>query len=240
MSTPAKIISTAQLRTHTNENNFPAATDGIDALNDVNDMINNEIVKRGKSQYFWDFFRQDSVIDQTEYNFEQWLVAWDGVANTIVNIKEISKVFIKYDTTDDFYTPVRYHTENDLVIDRDELAVNQSKNDPFFIINDRSIFIYPVPDVIVPLWIKIEAIYTPPKILLTSPESYLPLQQDKHTIYSLWMEWLIYKSQWKNKAADAQEAKKNFDEELTRLMTYLKWRSNQPKEKTLWDLSAYC
>jgi hypothetical protein len=39
------------------------------------------------------------------------------------------------------------------------------------------------------------AIYSPPEILLASTEAWLPLQPDKHYIYSLGMEWQIYKSQ---------------------------------------------
>lgn len=238
MSTPVEIINDALLDTHTNANNYNPETKGLRALNRVSDKINNEITKRAKSSYFWDFFRQDTVVWQSEYNFEVWEVFWDWDEYD-VNIKEISKVFIKYDDDQENYIPCRDSSSVELEYDREYYAANQPKSDPFFIIQDRSVFVYPAPDEIATLWIKMEAIYTPPKIAYDSPESYLPLQPDKHDIYNLWMEWFIYKSQGKNKAAEAQEAKKEFDEELTRLIVYLKTRYNQPKSKTMWDLSPY-
>lgn len=240
MSTPAEIIKEAQDNTHTNENNYPAATDWIRALNAVSDHINNEIVKNVNEYYFWDTFLIDTELNQTEYNIKTWKVAWDWSDPKIdVYIKEVTKCFIKYESTADFYTPVTKKSPELLEKDFDEYAQTQSKSDPIFYVQDRSIFVYPQPDPALSEWIKLNAIYTPPKILLASAESWLPLQPDKHNIYALWIEWQIYKSQWKNKNTEAQVAKKVFEEEITKVLTYLKKRIRTATPKTMWDLSDY-
>lgn len=240
MATPAEIILEAQDNTHTNENNYPAATKWIRALNNVNDYVNNKIVKYVNELYFWDEFFIDTVTDQTEYNIKTWLVAWDWSEPKIeVDILEVDKQYIKYDATADFYTPLDYSAPWDLEFDLEQYAQNQSVKDPFFYIRDRSIFVYPQPNPWMTDWIKLWAIYAPPRILLSSPASWLSLQANKHSIYSIWMEWQIYKSQWKNKTNEAQAAKKEFDEQLNDVLEFMKKRSRAPKVKTMWDLSEY-
>ena len=88
--------------------------------------------------------------------------------------------------------------------------------------------------------LKLNAIYSPPKILLSSPESWLAIQPDKHNIYVLWIEWQIYKSQWKNKTTEAQVALDVFEKALTKLMIHMKKRIRTATPKTMWSLDAYC
>lgn len=234
---PSEIIAKALLDTHTNSENYDPATVWIEALNIVSNTINNQIVETVREDYFWDEFKVDTVIWQTEYKIVEGEIAWDWVADTEVNIKKVNKLFIKYVDTDTYYTQVEYVAPYTLDKDLDEYAATQSGSSPFYYIQDRSVFIYPAPEVEITEWLKMNAIYTPPTILLASPESWLAIQPDKHYIYALWIEEQIYKSQWK--INEANNAKAIFNQELIKLMTYLKGRVNAAKTKTITWLDTF-
>jgi len=68
---PADIIAKALLDTHTDSVNYDPETLGLEALNIVNNEINNQIVSSVKEDYFWDEFTMDSVIGQAEYNITE-------------------------------------------------------------------------------------------------------------------------------------------------------------------------
>ena len=229
--TPAEIINKSLLDTHTSSANYELATVWIEALNIVSDYINNEVVQNVRENYFWNEFKVDSVINQSEYNISTAWMTWDSTPDVSVNLKKVNKVFIKYADTDTYYTRMDIVNPDLLEKDTAEYAASQSKAKPFFYIQDRSIFLFPAPDVAVSQGIQMNAIYSPPEITLTSNETWLPLQKDKHYIYSLGMEWQIYKSQ--GKLNEANNAKQIFEQELIKVMKYLKSRSNTPIKKTI-------
>ena len=234
---PADIIAKALLDTSTDSDNYDPATVGIEALNIVSDEVNNEVVQVVKEDYFWDRLKVDTIDLQNEYNITTAWITWDWVASTSVNVKKVNKIFIKYATTDTYYTRLTYQNPDTLEKDLEYYADNQSKTAPFYYIQDRSIFIYPAPTPWITQWLKMNAIYTPPAIALASPETWLPLQPDKHYIYALWLAEHIYKSQ--GKLQEANNARTLFKQELISLMTYLKSRSNAPKMKTISGLDKF-
>lgn len=233
---PSVIIDKALTDTHTNSTNYDPATLWLEALNIVSDYINNEIVQSVREDYFWDYQRVVSVVWQSEYVIKTWQVNWDWTSTT-VNIKKVNKLFVKYDATDTYYTRAEYINPDTLEKDVEYYEATQSKTTPFFYIQDRSVFLYPAPDAIVANGLKMNAIYTPPAIAFASPETWLPLQPDKHYIYSLGIEWQIYKSQ--GKLNEANSAKQIFEQELIKVMKYMKSRSNAPKKKTITGLDDF-
>ena len=196
MAIPQAIITEAQLNTHTSEDDYPSATNGIQALNNVSDYINNQIVTIVREDYFWDTFLVDTVVGQSEYNIYEGVTNWDWV-DTTVNIKRVNKLFIKYTSWQTYFTRAEVQDPAILAKDLEEYSVTQPQAKPFFYIQDRSEFIYPAPTEVITGGLKMNAIFTPPRIVLASPESWLPLQPDKHSIYSIGMEWQIFKSQGK-------------------------------------------
>ncbi len=233
---PTAIIEKALLDTHTNSDNYEIATDWIQALNLVNNYINNEIVQNVREDYFADSFHANSVIWQSEYKIVKWEVYWDWVL-TEVYIKKINKVFVKYDTNATYFSKLEYLAPDLLEKDLEEYSATQSVNSAFFNVQDRSAFVYPAPKEAITDWVKLIAIYTPPEVITTSPETWFAIQPDKHYIYSLWMEWQIYKSQ--GKINEANNAKQVFEQELTKTMKYLKSRVNAPKVKTTSNLKTF-
>lgn len=232
MSTTPEIIAKALLDSHTDSTNYDPATVGLEAMNIVSDEINNEIVKVVKEDYFWDRLLVDSVLNQSEYNITTWTVTWDSVS-TVVNIKKASKLFVKYDSNDDYYTKLKYVDPSSLDDDMDYYADTQSKTNPFYYIQDRSVFIYPKPDIAVVSWLKMTVIYTPPKVTYTgawSAESWLPLQPDKHYIYSLGIQEHIFRSQWL--INEAENIRGRFNIELNKLTWNLKTRKTWPIKRT--------
>jgi len=235
--TPAEIIAKALLDTDTHSSNFDPDTVGIEALNIVYDEVNNFIVENVKEDYFWDKFLVSTVDLQSEYNISSATLTWDSTPDTEVNIKKVNKVFVKFDSTQTYFTPLKYIAPDTLEKDFDEYAATQSKTDPFFFVQDRSIFIFPYASPAVTSWLKMNAIYSPPKVLIDSPESWFSIQKDKHYIISIGIEEHIYKSQWK--ANEAINSRRRFDMQLTKLWAFLKSRVNTAKSKTMWDLSDY-
>ena len=92
MATPTEIINKALLDTHTSSDNYDPATVGIEALNIVSDIINNEIVQNVREDYFWDRLRVDTIDLQNEYNIVSWEITWAWQASTSVNIKKVIKM----------------------------------------------------------------------------------------------------------------------------------------------------
>ena len=237
MSTPAEIIDKALLDTHTDANDYDPQTDWLDALNIVSNEVNNSLAEM-KEDYFWDRFFTDTVSWQSEYDIEQWLVQWAWILPKIsVNIKEINKLFVKYDPTSDYYTRVDRQNPSILWEDMEYYKDKQVKNRPFFYVQDRSLFIYPAPTEVVTDGLKMNAIYNPPEIEYTDSESFLSLQPNKHYIYSLGMEWQIYKSQWK--INEAQAAESIFSKKLTEYLSFLRSRINWPIQRTKTGLECY-
>lgn len=234
--TPVELIAKWLLDTHTNSANYDPATDWLDALNIVSDYINNQIVQSVREDYFWDRVKVNTVADQWEYDITTASINWKWTADTSVNIKKISKLFVKYEDTD-YYTPVEYLSPELLEKDPEWYEDNQSVANPFYYIQDRSIFIYPKPTEITTQWLKMQVIYSPPAIAYDSEEVWLPLQKDKHYIYALGIQEQIYKSQ--NKDAEAANAKAIFKAELIETLSFMKSRTTQPRKKVITNLDNY-
>lgn len=213
-------ISKAITDAHTNSTNYDATTLWIEAYNIVRNKVINAIVK-AKQDYFWERVEFNLVNGQTEYNIS--VITW----TPDLTIKEINKVFVKYDINDTYYTPVSQLAPSLMEKDPDYYSDNQSKISPFFNIKDKSVFIYPASDSDITEWWKLTVIYHPSELVITDDDTIL--DEDKQYIYSLWITEHIYKSQWKTN--EAINANNQFKTELLDLTTEIKNRYNKPITK---------
>ena len=217
---PSESIAKALLDTHTDAEDYTPETVWLQAYNIVRNKVINAIVL-AKADYFWDRVKFDLVIWQSEYNITK--ITW----TPDLIIKQISKVFVKYDATSDYYKPVEELAPVLMVEDPDYYSATQSVTSPFFNIKDRSVFIYPAPkEATVEGW-KMTIIYHPSELAYAVEDD--KVDADKQYIYSLWIAEHIYKSQ--GKINEKNDAKAEFNAALLQFITEITNRYNKPIKK---------
>ena len=222
-------IAKSLLDTHTDAEDYTPTTVWLEAYNIVRNKVINEIVK-AKQNYFWNIVKFDLVIWQSEYNISEIM------GSPALVIKNVKKVFIKYDATSDYYKPVTFTPSELMIEDPDYYSVSHSKSVPFFNIKDRSIFVYPAPDAATVEWGKMNVIYQPSELAYADEDD--KIDADKQYIYSLGIAEHIYKSQ--GKINESNDAKADFNAELRNFITEIKGRNNAPiKKRFVNNLNTY-
>jgi hypothetical protein len=120
---------------------MPDATMAIFANVVYHDM-ENCIVSQVNEDFFYQEWLADTVIDQREYTFPV-------KASTTAGLKKLLGVSVKYKTTDTEYQKLRESKLSNNSYDLAYYEDGQAATDPFFIIGDNSVFIYPDPEEVV-------------------------------------------------------------------------------------------
>ena len=162
-----------------------------------------------------------TVVNQSEYVAEKL-----GLAPNDLDIKKINKVFIKYNDSQEFLTRVRY--QNPWALDKhpDYYKTHQSKIDPFFYIQDNSIFIYPAPDAAIANWLELYVIHKPKAITTDSTEDEIELPTQFHKLLSDWLRIDIYLSKGLENEANAAQAR--YNAWIRNMISIMKERYNNP------------
>ncbi len=218
------IVNRARRLCHTNDNNYDD-TAAMQDLNLVYQELVDEIVVNSKGDFFWDKWETDTDVNQSEYVVEKLWIAPDDL-----DIKKINKVFIKYTDTQKYWTRVRYQNPTALKKHPDYYKVNQSKSDPFFYIQDTSIFIYPTPDEVITGGLEIFVIHKPAELTISSTEDDIEIPTQFHKLISDWLRPYIFESQ--RKTNDAVNAQAEYENGIKKMSTFMKQRYNQPITKT--------
>ena len=166
-------------KAHTNAEDYSSTTADED-IDIVYQELVDYIVNVSKWDWFWDSGITSTVVWQSEYIADKlWIDPND------LDIKKINKVFIKYSSTDTYFTPVAYQNPGTLDKHPDYYKANQSKADPFFYIQDRSIFVYPAPTEIVASGLELYVIHKPKAITTASTEDDIEIPTQFHYLISL-------------------------------------------------------
>jgi len=227
-----QIYKRALKQTHTNENDYTSDDADLDMDIRYQELV-DEIVSISKWDYFWDEWITDTAVWQSEYIAEKL-----GLAPDDLDIKKIDKVFVKYSDSEEFYTPVRYVTPVSLTKHPDYYKENQSKSDPFFYIQDNSIFIYPAPTDIVADWLQLFVIHKPAEIDTTSSADDIEIPYQFHKLISDWLRIDIYLS--KGLENEAQAAQNKYDTWIRKMVAIMKeryWKAIQRNFKN--NLNSY-
>lgn len=226
-----KIVNRGLRLTHTNTLDY----NDTQAMEDVNlvyqelvDAIENEV----DEYFFWDIWLTSTVVDQSEYVVEKL-----GVSPDDLDIRKINKFLIKYSSSDTFYTLARFLNPQSLTHDTEWYKVNQPASDPFWYIQDNSIFIYPAPSSVVTDWIKLECVHAPADLTITSTEADIEIPVQFHKVISTGLKNYIYQSQ--GKLNEQQVAIQDFDNEKEKMVSYLKERYDEAVESVMPDLTIY-
>lgn len=220
-----QIIDRALRLTHTNLKDY-AIEQSVEDLNLVYQDMVDEIVVNTKGDYFWDVGRSDTVVFQSEYVAEKL-----GISPDDLDIKKINDVFVKYDTSDTYKTKLRFQNPSTLENHPDYYKVNQSKRDPFFYIQDTSIFIYPAPDIAIADGLEIFVDHKPAELVQSSGESDIEIPSQFHKVIADGLKIYIYQSQ--RKTNEAQAAQVEFDRGVDKMVSFMKQRYNKSRRKTI-------
>jgi len=219
-----QIYNRALRQTHTDTVDYPTTDADADIDLRYQELV-DEIVSVTKWDYFWDKWETDTVVDQSEYVAEKL-----GIAPDDLDIKKVNKVFIKYSENDTIWTRVRYQNPWALAKHPDYYAVNQVATDPFFYIQDTSIFIFPAPTEVITDWLELFVIHKPAEITTDSTEADIEIPTQFHKLISDWLRIDIYLSQWLEN--EAQIAQARYDTWIRAMIMIMKERYNQPIKRT--------
>ncbi len=147
---------------------------------ELEEAIRNEI----NEDYFYDYFTTDTVANQTEYVLEPQTSTSNG-------INKIISVGIKFTTSDTTYKPVRAYSSGGLYDTVEWTITNQSQSDPFYIVKDTSLFIYPAPTVAIDDGLRVHASINLVNLLAWGAETTVKIPPNFHYVISLGMKRYI-------------------------------------------------
>lgn len=218
-----QIYNRALRQTHTNPTDYLNAIADIDIDLRYQELV-DEIVSVTKWDYFWDKWVTDTVIWQSEYIAEKL-----GITPDDLDIKKINKVFIKYTSSQTDFTRVTYQNPWVLEHHPDYYKTNQPAIDPFFYIQDNSIFLFPAPTEVVIGGLELFVIHKPAEITTSSTESDIEIPTQFHKLISDGLRIDIFLGQ--GKEIEAQNAQIRYDNGIKMMATVMKQRYNQPIKK---------
>ena len=199
---------------------------GLRYYNDSRDKVIDRITQE-KEDYFYSYVYLNTTIWQNEYTLpKRWDLAWDWI--TILDwVQKIKWVSWKIKSTDTEYTKLRPTTIENL--DYDIESYNETQN-PFYLVQDNSIFIYPAPKEETEL--KIYAIMYPKKLTLSDNDT-LPDYITEVILCGVRQRYL----ESQTRVQEAQIAKADFERERNRVAIVLSWRIQEPVQRTTPNLS---
>ena len=167
-----------------------------------------------KEDYLYNYYSRNTIIWQNEYRLpKRWDLAEDNV--TVLDwFHKVKWISWKIKSTDTELTKINPKNQDSLEKD---LFSYSNTTEPFFILQDNSIFIFPTPTEATQ--INIYGIKYPKMLELT----------DEETLPDMFTKWIIYyvkkkllESQQRLNEAQAQEL--NFKNEKSRLISTISWR----------------
>ena len=225
------IVDRARRNCHTDSTNYTDAQ-ALEDLNLVYQELVDEIVVNTKGDFFWDKWVTNTVLNQSEYIVEKLWIDPDDL-----DIKKINKVFIKYSDTDTQFTTVTYQNPGVLIEHPDYYKTNQPKSNPFFYIQDTSIFVYPAPDESITDWLEIFVIHKPADLTLATTEDNIEIPTQFHKLISEWLRPYIFEAA--RKTNEAMIAQQSYEKGILKMADFMKQRYNQPLKKTFSNVNQF-
>ena len=158
----------------------------LDYLNIIYKDIFSRLSVNSK-KYTWQTYTTDVVAWQSEYIIPQ-------PSNTQTWLKLILDCFYKHENKDK-RIPIY-----DATI-RTDYEVNKNK-EPYWVLRDGSIFIYPVPNTNIENWLRLEWKYIPLDLALATTSDEIKLAPEYHNILVKWLNSLVF---WEKQVFDKQQ-----------------------------------
>lgn len=180
------------------------------------DLI-NDITQKVNEDFFYQEWTTNLVNNQREYTLQKR-------TSTIDWLKKVKKVSLK--VNNEFINVRPNFLSTSLEKDLWYYSINQNINDPFYIISDNSIFIYPTPKENITNWLKIYWICDPIDLTLTSTEENIKIPLEYQDLLVLWAVYHSYRS--RQMINEKNEAKNEYIFEKNKMLTNLSDRIITP------------
>jgi len=216
--TPQEILALLKTRTHTDLSD----ADAYIYLNIAQKQVWNDVVDLDKN-YWWDWWNTDLLEDRSEYFLKEPNAAEVAQRDKWWQLK-IERVFVKYNEAD---THIKCDIKDFDNLDEplEYYKTNQPYTQPFVILADNSIFVYPQNDADVTDWILLEGTRKPyNRDATTTSSADVLIPELAQELVMLRARPYVYEAQqlWNEKAnaeADYERERKFIFAKMAKLMT---------------------
>lgn len=229
--TIAEIISLLRSQTYASW-----ATDAklLSYINIAYHDIENSIIRYVKEDFFWNKYTTDTVANQNEYVLK-------SPTSTVIWMKKVKRVEMKFTDTDTFRTVVSADTLSNYSNSEDWLQTYQDKSNPIYTVSDNSIFIYPTPTNSINDGLVIWTLNSQVDLTTAGVETDIfPWNQqlrDFHHLLALWAKQYVYQA--RGQINEKNDARNEYEAEKQKMISYLQGRIEWVVEWKLPDLSFY-
>lgn len=150
-----------------------------------------------------------TVVWQSEYQIPKFW-SLDSLWEVITGLKRVLNIYVKYSSDSD-YIPCKIY-DTSIAVDSEA----SDTNNPYCIVRDGSIFLYPAPTVAVTGWIVVDWQYIPLDLTLATTSANIKLPVEYHDILLSGLNMWNY---WDKQIFDKQGLMKQaFEEWITRMI----------------------
>jgi hypothetical protein len=222
------IYSLARTITGTDSTGLPDATAQLLLRISYRDLV-NAIKTQVNEDYFYDEWTADTVGGQREYT----LPARTG---SVTGCNKILGISVKQSSTSTEFTKAFEMSIGALPDDLSSYSDQQDASNPFYVISDNSVFLYPTPSESVTGGLKIYGVADPIDVATGGAESTVKIPLEHHETLVHGLVYWHYVSQ--NRSDRIAESKARYEEAKRYMVSSLTDRTMTPKESILPDLTV--
>jgi hypothetical protein len=231
MSSVAELKTLLSAQTYSTESQLTGTY--LQYLNLSYQKIVNTITEEIPDKYFYEYFKTNTVADQSEYTLPL-------ATSTTAWVKRVISVEIMWGTTDSDYQLLYNANNTEYNVSLLKLWTDLPKSEWIYDVKDWSIFIYPTPLQSVTSWLKLQALVSIPDLTDNDLEWDLfwwhTELRDWHYIIMLWAKPYVF--QEKQLYNDKINADNEFNIELAKMIKTLSTKAWPVVWKTP-DLTYY-
>jgi len=149
----------------------------------------------------------------------------------------VDQLLLKYKTTDTYHKQAQEIDWNNISFDQLLLENLGSEQQPYYIITDNELVIFPKPKVSIWWWLRLRAYKRPYDLTIFSVETDILLEREYHDILTFYLVVSLYRQA---KQIDlVQFSQAEYDRKKIEMMRNIKRRSTRPMMGIQTDLSRY-
>lgn len=221
------IYTSARLLASVDSTQTPDATMQVFLRRTYRDLV-NAIKTQVNEDFFYDEWTTDTVANQREY-------VLPARTSLVAGCNKVLGISMLPTTTDTTYVKCREMSIGALPDDLSSYSTEQSASEPFYVISDNSIFLYPTPSESVTGGLKIYGIADPIDISTGGAESTVKIPLEHHDAI---VDGIAYQIKKAERSQDTAQFQQDYEISKRRMVTDLSDRTTTPKESILPDLTV--
>jgi hypothetical protein len=226
--TVAEIYALARVIAGTDSTGLPDATAQSLLRIAYRDLVNT-IKTQINEDYFYDEWTADTVATQREYTLP-------ARTSSVAGCNKVLGISVLPSSTATEYVKCTEMSIGALPQDLSRYSTEQSASEPFYVISDNSVFIYPTPSESVTGGLKIYGVADPIDPSTGGAESTVKIPLEHHEALSHGLAYWHFVTQQRTERI--MESKARFDEAKRFMISSLTDRTTTPKKSILPDLTV--